>query len=111
MAGRVNKMQEDLEVVDGDNNNEAPSNALEGPRKRARSSPRDWTTGGRCAGASRQGALEERVNKVQEERAIEVQEEPKVVDEVDEGKAPSKALEGPSRRARLRAGNHTTGGH
>ena len=94
----------------GDNGDKAPSNALEGPRRRARSGVCDRTTGGRCAGASRYRAAEERVDKAQDERAIKAQDKPEAVGKVHEDEAPSNALEGPRRQAKWSARGRTIGG-
>ena len=56
-----------MDKVDKD---EVPSNAFEGPRRRARLGARDRTTGGRRAGALRCGVVEERVNNAQEEHGL-----------------------------------------
>ena len=79
--------------MDGDGKDEAPSNALEGPHRQARSRACNRTTGSRRAGASRHGAAEECVDKAQEECAIEVQKNPEVVEKGYKDKAPSNALE------------------
>ena len=54
--------QEEPKVLDGDNNNKTPPNALGGLRRRVRLSTRDRTTGGHCVGMLRCRAAEERVN-------------------------------------------------
>ena len=79
--------------MDGDDKDEAPSNALEGPHRQARSRACNRTTGSRRAGASRHGAAEECVDEAQEECAIEVQKKPKFVKKCYEDKDPSNALE------------------
>ena len=79
--------------MDGDKKDEAPSNALEGPHRQARSRACNRTTGIRRAGASLYGVAEECVDEAQEECAIEVQKKPEVVEKGYEDKAPSNALE------------------
>ena len=93
-----------------DENNRAPSNSLEGLRRRARLSARNRITNSRCAGVSRCGAVKELINKVQEERAVDAQEDPEAVDKVNKDKAPSKALEGLRMQVRLSMLGRTIGG-
>ena len=102
--------QEEPEVVDGDNKDKTPSNALDGLCGQARLRVHDRTTGGPCTGASCCRTTKECVNKAQEERAVEAQEKPEAVNEVDEDKAPSNALEGSGRQAKLSALGRTIGG-
>ena len=65
------------------------SNALEGSRRRARLSALNHITNRCCAGVPQSGSEEDRLGKVQEERAIVVQEEPEAVDKVNKNKVPS----------------------
>ena len=58
----VDKTQEKPKVVDGDDNSNAPSNALEGPCRRTRLSVRNCITNGHCAGALCCRAAEERLD-------------------------------------------------
>ena len=76
------------------------SNALEGPHRRSRLSARNRLTNSCCAGAPHCGAAEERLNEVQEEYAVVVQEELEAVDKVNENEVPSNELKGLCRQAR-----------
>ena len=75
-----------LEVVDEVDNNEAPSNVLEEPRKRVRPNARDRTIGDLCAGVAPQhGAAKERINKA---HALLRRRRPEVVDKDNEDESP-----------------------